>query len=117
MTVSFLISLAVGTAAALSTIDDVARRELIGLAATSQVAIIPVWLGVCAIFGFPETTTRDEIVRHYLSLVINIATIVVTSLAVYIIAYGLRPSLVSIVTRGGVDKAMKSFFSKRANSE
>jgi hypothetical protein len=41
-----LISCAVGVAAGLATVDDVGRREMIGLAATAQIAIIPAWLGV-----------------------------------------------------------------------
>src|SRR5207244_1628323 len=46
-----LISFAVGVAGALATGDDVGRREMIGLAATAQVAIIPVWFGLRVISG------------------------------------------------------------------
>ncbi|HYJ92084.1 MAG TPA: DUF389 domain-containing protein, partial [Pyrinomonadaceae bacterium] len=80
LTVSFLISLAVGTAAGLSTIDDVARRELIGLAATSQIALIPVWMGICLVLGFPGTTDSGEIGKHVLSVLVNIVTIIISSL-------------------------------------
>src|SRR5439155_4657848 len=48
----FVFSLAVGIAAGLATADDVGRREMIGLAATAQIAIIPAWLGLCLVLGF-----------------------------------------------------------------
>lgn len=78
----FLISLAVGVAAALATIDDVGRREMIGLAATSQVAIIPVWFGVCLVFGFPAVESMPPGKRG-LSLVLNIVAIALASLITY----------------------------------
>jgi hypothetical protein len=81
--VGFLISLAVGIAAGLANIDDVGRREMIGLAATAQIAIIPVWFGICLVFGFPATTGENEITKRALSFFINVATIIVVSLAVY----------------------------------
>ncbi|HEX9960961.1 MAG TPA: hypothetical protein VGB00_08515 [Pyrinomonadaceae bacterium] len=83
--VGFLISLAVGIAAGLSNIDDVGRREMIGLAATAQIAIIPVWFGICLVFGFPATTGENEIMQRALSFFMNIATIIVVSLAVYVL--------------------------------
>jgi hypothetical protein len=97
LTVSFLISLAVGTAAGLSTIDDVARRELIGLAASSQIALIPAWMGVCMVLGFPATTGSSEISDHVLSVLINIVTIIVSSVTVYITVYGFSPSLAKVL--------------------
>jgi hypothetical protein len=82
MFVGFLISLAVGIAAGLATIDDVGRREMIGLAATAQIAILPVWFGISFVFGFPamDSATPQE---RALSFLINIATIVVAALATY----------------------------------
>lgn len=77
-----LISLAVGIAAGLATADDVGRREMIGLAATAQVAIIPVWFGVCAVFGFPAANPTPPKQRA-LSLLANIATIAIASLLTY----------------------------------
>ena len=77
-----LISLVVGVAAGLATADDVGRREMIGLAATAQVAIIPAWFGICFVFGFPafdSTSPRQRI----LSLVSNITTIVIAAAATY----------------------------------
>jgi hypothetical protein len=83
--VGFLISLAVGIAAGLANIDDVGRREMIGLAATAQIAILPVWFGICLVFGFPSTTSESEITSRALSFFINVITIIVASLAVYVL--------------------------------
>jgi hypothetical protein len=78
----FLISLAVGVAAGLATTDDVGRREMIGLAATAQVAIIPAWFGVCFVFGFPAADPTPAKQRA-ISLLINILGIIVASAATY----------------------------------
>ncbi len=77
-----LISLAVGVAAGLATADDVGRREMIGLAATAQVAILPVWFGICFVFGFPalEGTPPG---RRALSFMLNVLTIVIASFVIY----------------------------------
>jgi hypothetical protein len=50
-----VLSAVVGIAAALGTADDVGHRQLIGLAAASQLALIPAWLGVSLVFGFSES--------------------------------------------------------------
>ncbi len=76
-----LVSIAVGVAAGLATADDVGRREMIGLAATAQVAIVPTWLGLCLILGFP--LDASPISRPLWGLLINIAAIVVVSLITY----------------------------------
>ena len=57
----FLISLAVGTAATLASIDDTGRRELIGLAAASQVGIVPAWIGVSLVLGIPAGTSNYDL--------------------------------------------------------
>ena len=77
-----LISLAVGVAAGLSTADDAGRRELIGLAATAQIAILPVWFGICFVFGFPVlpgTPPGGRAVRF----ILNIAVIIFASFLTY----------------------------------
>ncbi len=76
-----LVSIAVGVAAGLATADDVGRREMIGLAATAQVAIVPTWLGACLILGFPSDAS--PISRPLLGLLVNVAAIVVVSLVTY----------------------------------
>jgi hypothetical protein len=48
-------SLAVGVAAALATADDVGHRQLVGIAAASQLALIPAWLGISLVHGFDES--------------------------------------------------------------
>lgn len=83
--VSVLISLAVGIAAGLANIDDSGKRELIGLAATAQIAIIPVWFGICLIFGFPANVSSGEITTRALSFFINVVIIIAASFAVYVL--------------------------------
>jgi Domain of unknown function (DUF389) len=75
---SFLISLGVGIAAGLATADDVGRREMIGLAATAQIAVLPVWFGVCTIFGFPASPIERGAI-----FLINVFTLVLASFATY----------------------------------
>lgn len=78
----FLISLAVGVAGGLATTDDVGRREMIGLAATAQVAIVPTWFGVCAVFGFPPADpTRAK--QRILGLLINVVGIIIAAVVTY----------------------------------
>lgn len=79
----FLISLGVGVAAGLAIIDDAGRREMIGLAATAQIAILPVWLGICLVFGFPATMTTSDVLKHIVSFFINFATIIAAAGAVH----------------------------------
>jgi hypothetical protein len=83
-----VISLGVGIAAGLSIIDDVARRELIGLAATAQIAIIPAWIGVCLAAGFPETVLSRDIAERLISFGANTLTIIIAALAVYFFTCG-----------------------------
>ena len=84
--VSFLISLVVGVAAGLAIIDDGGKREMIGLAASAQIALVPVWYGICAVFGFPATTAESEISSRAVSFFINVLTLIVASLAVHVFA-------------------------------
>ena len=83
--VSLLISGIVGVAAGLASIDDAGRRELIGLAAAAQIGIIPVWVGVCVIFGVPTSVEPTTISQRLVSLALSIAAIICTSLAVFVI--------------------------------
>jgi hypothetical protein len=77
-----LISLVVGVAAGLATADDVGRREMIGLAATAQVAILPVWFGICFVFGFPILETNSPS-RRALGFGVNVISIVVAAFTTY----------------------------------
>jgi hypothetical protein len=78
----FVISLAVGIAAGLATTDDVGRREMIGLAATAQVAIVPVWFGISAVFGIPAADPTPPRQRA-IGWVLNVMGIIVASLTTY----------------------------------
>jgi hypothetical protein len=77
-----VVSLVVGVAAGLATTDDVGRREMIGLAATAQVAIVPTWFGLAAVLGLPANDAVS-VKQRALSLLINITGIIVASLATY----------------------------------
>jgi hypothetical protein len=79
---SFLMSLAIGVAAGLATADDVGRRELIGLAAATQVAILPVWFGIAVVFGFPAAESLSPTQRA-LMFCINVGTIMLAALCIY----------------------------------
>jgi hypothetical protein len=83
--VTFLISLGVGIAAGLANIDDVGNRAMIGLAATAQIAIVPVWFGICFVLGFPTTSGESEIRDHAVSFFVTILTIIAASLATYVL--------------------------------
>jgi len=76
-----LISCAVGVAAGLATVDDAGRREMIGLAATAQIAIIPAWTGSCIVLGFPALAGPAS--RRLLALLLNVVAIIVTSYITY----------------------------------
>ena len=98
MLVGWLISLAVGVAAGLANTDDVGRREMIGLAATAQIAIIPVWFGICFVFGFPSTVNQDEITNRALGFGLNVLTIIFASLATYVLLGAASRSFANIET-------------------
>ena len=85
---SFLISLGVGVAAGLATADDVGRRELIGLAATAQVALLPAWFGISLVFGFSASPFQ-----RLATFLVNVGTILCTSLGTYALL-GMRGDVV-----------------------
>jgi hypothetical protein len=85
-----IISLVVGVAAGLATADDVGRREMIGLAATAQIAIVPTWFGLCFVLGFPVTAGEHPTAR-IVALGLNVLAIVIASLATYA-AIRIKPS-------------------------
>lgn len=90
MSTAALISAAVGVAAGFATSDDVGRRELIGLAATAQVALIPAWLGISLVIGFdPIEAVSSSPARRLLTFPVIVATIIVSSLVTYA-ALGMR---------------------------
>lgn len=92
-----MISLIVGVAAGLATADDVGRREMIGLAATAQVAILPVWFGICFVFGFPKIDATPP-GKRALSFLANVAVIVAASLVTYAVL-GMRGFTLRMFTK------------------
>jgi hypothetical protein len=78
---TFLISLAVGVAAGLATGDDAAERQLLGLAATAQLVIVPVWFGIMSVFDRPNMLQEGS--GRALSLGLNLATILAGALVTY----------------------------------
>lgn len=83
LAVGFLISLGVGCGAGFATTDDVGRRELLGLAATAQIVLIPVWFGISTVFGFSMTQNGSQITERALAFGINFSTIIVAALVTY----------------------------------
>jgi hypothetical protein len=71
---SLLISLVVGVAAGLAVVDDAGRREMIGLAATAQIAILVVFLGIALVFG-PAAGEQAVLLQRALTLLGNVVVI------------------------------------------
>ena len=90
--VAALISVAVGVAAGLATGDDVGRREMIGLAATAQMALLPAWLGVSLVIGFSSLDLTPPS-RRILTFFVNVGSIAAASLVTYAIL-GMRGAAV-----------------------
>lgn len=91
--VTLLISAAVGLAAGLAIIDDAGKREMIGLAASAQLAIIPVWFGLCLTLGFPATVSQNEITTRALMFPLIVLTIVVAAALVHFLTGSASRSL------------------------
>ena len=68
----------VGVAATLGTADDVGHRQLIGLAAGSQIALIPAWLGISIVHGFDESVGE-----RLLSFGVNVIALALGAMIVY----------------------------------
>jgi hypothetical protein len=77
-----LFSLAIGAAAGFATTDDVGWRQLIGLAAASQMAFVPVWLGIALVYGFADKGTVAPPERA-LGFIVNAIAIVLAALGTY----------------------------------
>lgn len=94
--VSMVVSIGVGVASALASSDDVGRRELIGLAATAQIAIIPVWVGVCLVLGVPPASPEGELKLKILNFFINIVLLVIASTTTYVLLGAISPSIAKL---------------------
>jgi hypothetical protein len=78
----FLLSLGIGVAAGLATTDDAGRRELVGLGAASQVALVPAWLGVSLVYGLGEGGVAI-LAERLATFGVNAATIIAAAAATY----------------------------------
>jgi hypothetical protein len=78
MAAGLFFSLAIGVAAALGTADDVGHRQLIGLAAASQLSLIPAWLGISIVHGFSESPAEK-----ILSFGVNAVALALGAMIVY----------------------------------
>jgi hypothetical protein len=71
-------SLVIAIAAALATADDAGHRQLIGLAAASQLALIPAWLGISLVLGFTESP-----LEKFMAFGLNAVAMLVGGVLVY----------------------------------
>jgi hypothetical protein len=71
-------SFVIGAAAGLGTADDVGHRQLFGLAAASQLAILPAWFGLSLVFGF-----SDDLAEKLSGFGVNVVALVGGATAVY----------------------------------
>lgn len=78
---SFIISVIIGAAAGLGSLDDAGRRELIGLAATAHLSVYPIWFGLKFAFSFDPA---DKPIHFLLVFLMDFVTIVSSALLVYI---------------------------------
>jgi hypothetical protein len=72
------LSVLIGIAGGLGTADDAGHRQLIGLAAASQIALIPAWFGISLVFGFAESPAEKAF-----SFGVNAAAMLLGAAAVY----------------------------------
>jgi hypothetical protein len=77
---ALLIAAVVGLASGFATCDDAGERQLIGLAAASQIALVPVWFGLCFVLGplLPQLAAERA-----LSLALNIVAVVAFAALIY----------------------------------
>jgi len=78
--VSLGISSIIGITAGLASADDTGRRYLIGVAAAVQYAVVPVWIGISMVRGFPDPHVITERISTF---GINLATIAGMAAVVY----------------------------------
>jgi hypothetical protein len=74
------LAVVIGSAAALGSTDDAGRKELIGLAATSHLTLIPTWFGLKLVFGFDA---GDEPALRLLQFATNLVVLAASAGAVY----------------------------------
>lgn len=80
--VSAIVSVGIGGAGALASLDDAGKRELIGLATAAQVGLVPAWLGIGLVQGF-ETPPGPRL----LSFALNLALTILAAALIYALRY------------------------------
>jgi hypothetical protein len=80
LTSGFIIAFIIGIAAGLAVADDAGRRELIGLAATAHITVLPAWLGISFVFGFPE---ESKITERLLTFGVTVSTLIAAAVGAY----------------------------------
>jgi hypothetical protein len=83
MIAGIIFSATVGIAGALATADDAGHRQLVGLAAASQVALLPAWFGISLVYGFSDSVSDKAI-----SFGANIVALMLGALVVYALLGG-----------------------------
>ena len=78
--VTALLAVAIGVAGTLGAGDDVGRRELIGLATASQLALVPVWMGAHLSLG-----SFSELAHRALGFGIALCALVVSSALTFVV--------------------------------
>lgn len=73
------IGLIIGVAAGFAAVDDAGRRELIGLAATAHLTILPAWLGVALVFG---SAGQDLILQRSGQFGLTVSALILAATAV-----------------------------------
>ena len=96
----FILSMVIGIAAALGTVDDAGRKEFVGLAATAHISIYPAWFGLKLVFGFDPSDKWQE---HLLTFGINVTSLTVAA-AITLALMGMHGSGIRrfIVQKSGV---------------
>ena len=96
ITASFVGRVLVG--AGFANIDDAGQRQLIGLAATAQIALVPVWFGIALVFGFPPNESQNQIIERAASFFLNTLTMIVVTFVIYTLTKAASSALKNIQT-------------------
>jgi hypothetical protein len=76
-------SLAIGVAAGLATTDNAGWRQVLGLAAASQVALIPAWLGYALVHGLGSAGQEPAPTERLLALPASLACLILAAAVTY----------------------------------
>jgi hypothetical protein len=88
-----LASLAIGAAAGLATTDNSGWRQLIGLAAASQVSLVPAWLGYSIVHGLTSAGLEPDPTQRMLAVPISLLCLTGSALVAYA-GVRMRPGII-----------------------